>query len=201
VLVVSLAGGALWVIKPGIPRLSLSDLDAAKLIDEVCKGKDRAASWAGLESDLSDDNQALREVIGRQLLSVVPEGVKVKDIAPYRLSKTEKRAALIGVASLLLLVLAISRRPVSPIEALLKTIKEVQASDPNLPENVKEALANLVEQASDPIAAKKDLLGALSDTKQAIDHAKKKEAGGAEQKDKQEAETEPAAAEQARERS
>jgi hypothetical protein len=161
----------IWIGRAGIRSLKVSRGEAAQMLDRAVGAKERAVSFAELQSDGIAKHTVQREVLARQLQALVPDDVTARQIAPYVMSQAERRAIVVGLLCLIALVTALLLRPRSTLDELIATIEEVEAQHPEVPLEVQRALAALIEQASDPQAEPQDVAGAFAAAKKALDSA------------------------------
>lgn len=161
----------LWVLQAGVRSVSVSQHDTARLIDTSLDTKDRALSLASLEGVAGEEMRVARELIAQQLAAHISSDTRASAIAPYVMTRAEKRSLRVSGALLVVAVLLAFFRPASPLEALVASIESIEQAHPELPPEVQDAARALVEQLQDPDATTDEIERALATTKEIVSKA------------------------------
>ncbi|MFO0417569.1 MAG: hypothetical protein ACK5Y6_09795, partial [Pseudomonadota bacterium] len=167
----------LWGWRPGSKSLRVSRLEAAELVDHALDSKARAVSYESIKLSGANSDQIQGDLIKRQLQGLIPAGVDIKNIAPFKLTKSENRSLAIAALLALVTIALIAFRPLTPIERLMETIAEIESEHQQLPQEARQVIEGLKQTVADPGLGQGELSSALADARSALSEAKRSIAG------------------------
>ena len=169
---VLLGAFALYLIRAGVRPWAVSPEEAAILVDAALPTKERFSALLSLRSSLDPIDTARSVFISQQLSEILAEGPHPAQIAPFKLSGSERCALITALLLTLSAILLFVFRPQPKLLALAAKIESILAADPTIPEPLRAQALALAEAIKDtPLGSSQinmELNGARKELEQAL---------------------------------
>ena len=169
---VLLGAFALYLIRAGVRPWAVSPEEAAILVDAALPTKERFSALLSLRSSLDPIDTARSLFISQQLSEILAEGTHPAQIAPFKLSGSERCALITALLLTLSAILLFVFRPQPKLLALAVKIESILAADPTIPEPLRAQALALAEAIKDtPLGSSQinmELNGARKELEQAL---------------------------------
>ena len=169
---VLLGAFALYLIRAGVRPWAVSPEEAAILVDAALPTKERFSALLSLRSSLDPIDTARSLFISQQLSEILAEGTHPAQIAPFKLSGSERCALITALLLTLSAILLFVFRPQPKLLALAAKIESILAADPTIPEPLRAQALALAEAIKDtPLGSSQinmELNGARKELEQAL---------------------------------
>ena len=169
---VLLGAFALYLIRAGVRPWAVSPEEAAILVDAALPTKERFSALLSLRSSLDPIDTARSVFISQQLSEILAEGPHPAQIAPFKLSGSERCALITALLLTLSAILLFVFRPQPKLLALAVKIESILAADPTIPEPLRAQALALAEAIKDtPLGSSQinmELNGARKELEQAL---------------------------------
>lgn len=169
---VLLGAFALYLIRAGVRPCTVSPEEAAILVDAALPTKERFSALLSLRSSLDPIDTARSVFISQQLSEILAEGTHPAQIAPFKLSGSERCALITALLLTLSAILLFVFRPQPKLLALAVKIESILAADPTIPEPLRAQALALAEAIKDtPLGSSQinmELNGARKELEQAL---------------------------------
>ena len=169
---VLLGAFALYLIRAGVRPWAVSPEEAAILVDAALPTKERFSALLSLRSSLDPIDTARSLFISQQLSEILAEGTHPAQIAPFKLSGSERCALITALLLTLSAILLFVFRPQPKLQALAAKIESILAADPTIPEPLRAQALALAEAIKDtPLGSSQinmELNGARKELEQAL---------------------------------
>ena len=163
---------ALYLIRAGVRPCTVSPEEAAILVDAALPTKERFSALLSLRSSLDPIDTARSVFISQQLSEILAEGPHPAQIAPFKLSGSERCALITALLLTLSAILLFVFRPQPKLQALAAKIESILAADPTIPEPLRAQALALAEAIKDtPLGSSQinmELNGARKELEQAL---------------------------------
>lgn len=163
---------ALYLIRAGVRPWAVSPEEAAILVDAALPTKERFSALLSLRSSLDPIDTARSVFISQQLSEILAEGPHPAQIAPFKLSGSERCALITALLLTLSAILLFVFRPQPKLLALAAKIESILAADPTIPEPLRAQALALAEAIKDtPLGSSQinmELNGARKELEQAL---------------------------------
>lgn len=169
---VLLGAFALYLIRAGVRPCTVSPEEVAILVDAALPTKERFSALLSLRSSLDPIDTARSVFISQQLSEILAEGPHPAQIAPFKLSGSERCALITALLLTLSAILLFIFRPQPKLLALAAKIESILAADPTVPEPLRAHALALAEAIKDtPLGSSQinmELNGARKELEQAL---------------------------------
>jgi|GEM_PF-6731159 len=169
---VLLGAFALYLIRAGVRRWAVSPEEVAILVDAALPTKERCSALLSLRSSLDPIDTARSLFISQQLSEILAEGPHPAQIAPFKLSGSERCALITALLLTLSAILLFVFRPQPKLLALAAKIESILAADPTIPKPLRAQALALAEAIKDtPLGSSQiniELNGARKELEQAL---------------------------------
>ena len=163
---------ALYLIRAGVRPCTVSPEEVAILVDAALPTKERCSALLSLRSSLDPIDTARSLFISQQLSEILAEGPHPAQIAPFKLSGSERCALITALLLTLSAILLFVFRPQPKLLALAAKIESILAADPTIPEPLRAQALALAEAIKDtPLGSSQinmELNGARKELEQAL---------------------------------
>ena len=163
---------ALYLIRAGVRPCAVSPEEVAILVDAALPTKERFSALLSLRSSLDPIDTARSLFISQQLSEILAEGPHPAQIAPLKLSGSERCALITALLLTLSAILLFVFRPQPKLLALAAKIESILAADPTVPEPLRAQALALAEAIKDtPLGSSQinmELNGARKELEQAL---------------------------------
>ena len=163
---------ALYLIRAGVRPWAVSPEEVAILVDAALPTKERFSALLSLRSSLDPIDTARSLFISQQLSEILAEGTHPAQIAPFKLSGSERCALITALLLTLSAILLFVFRPQPKLQALAAKIESILAADPTIPEPLRAQALALAEAIKDtPLGSSQinmELNGARKELEQAL---------------------------------
>ncbi len=163
---------ALYLIRAGVRPWAVSPEEVAILVDAALPTKERCSALLSLRSSLDPIDTARSLFISQQLSEILAEGPHPAQIAPFKLSGSERCALITALLLTLSAILLFVFRPQPKLLALAAKIESILAADPTIPEPLRAQALALAEAIKDtPLGSSQinmELNGARKELEQAL---------------------------------
>lgn len=154
----------------GIPRLAVSEVFVANRLDTACNLRGRISTLINLKVANDADKKLQQEILERQVNNIISDrSWDEKEIAPFTSVVLYKQSwTAVALASVCLLAL-LYFKPISVYDEAVRSIENVLAQNPQLPERVRKEAERLVAALKSEGKSVENILQVASDVESEID--------------------------------